>query len=555
MEFTMSLRPRPVPPVAEDTARVARAAFPGGNPYLALRDELGVLFSDQDFAHLYPARGQPAEAPWRLALVTVLQFAENLSDRQAADAVRGRIDWKYALGLERTDPGFDSTVLCAFRARLIAGSAEQRLLDAVLDRCRERNWLKPRGRPRTDSTQVLARVRALNRLECVCEALRHALNSLAVVAPEWLRGASPAGWAERYGRRFDDHRRPAGAAERVAYAEQVGQDGYALLAAALGPTAPAWLRDVPAVQTLRRVWVQQFYVSAGRRRWRTEREGLPPSAAFVSSPYDTEARYAKKGTTSWVGYKVHLTETCDDDSPHLITHVATTAGPVADGEVTPRVHQALRGKGLLPGKHLVDTGYLDAGLLVRSEAEYGVDLIGPTRPDYRWQARAGEGFAASEFRIDWEARRVTCPEGRASVSWTPAVDRGHNPVIKVKFSVTDGQSCPSRASCATGQRRSITLRPREQYLALQEARSREGTEEFRAEYARRAGVEGTISEGVRSHGLRRSRYVGAAKTHFQHLASAAAMNVARICNWLMDRDRSGTRTSAYERLMTPPASN
>jgi transposase len=551
----MSLRTQPVPSVPGETARIARAAFPGGNPYLTLRDEIGTIFSDEDFAHTYPARGRPAEAPWRLALVTVFQFVEHLSDRRAADAVRGRIDWKYALGLELTDPGFDSTVLCEFRARLIAGSAEQRLLDAILDRCRERNWLKARGRQRTDSTHVLARVRAVNRLECACETVRHALNTLAVVAPEWVRGSTPAEWADRYGRRFDDHRLPTGSEERRAYAEQVGRDGCALLAAAFGPTAPPWLRGVPAVQTLRQVWVQQFFVDAGRLRWRTEQEGIPPSAAFISSPYDTEARYAKKGTTSWVGYKVHLTETCDDDTPHLITHVATTPGPVADGEVTPQIHQTLQEKGLLPGKHMVDTGYVDAESLVTSQREYGVDLVGPTRADYKWQAKAGEGFAAGDFRVDWDAQRVTCPEGRASVSWTPAVDRGHSRVIKVKFSVTDCRSCPSRARCTTGQRRSITIRPREEYLALQVARSREGAEEFKEEYTRRAGIEGTISEGVRSRGLRRSRYVGEAKAHFQHLALAAAMNVVRISSWLMDQDRAVTRTSAYERLMKPPAPN
>src|SRR5688572_11406119 len=153
----MSLRRQPVRPVPEDTVRVAHAAFPDGNIYLTSRDGLGTVFSDEDFAHLYPSRGQPAETPWRLALVTILQFVEHLPDRRAAEAVRGRIDWKYALGLELTDPGFDSTVLCEFRARLIAGSAEQRLPDALLERCRERNWLKARGRQRTDSTQVLAR--------------------------------------------------------------------------------------------------------------------------------------------------------------------------------------------------------------------------------------------------------------------------------------------------------------------------------------------------------------------------------------------------------------
>jgi transposase len=251
----MSLRIQMPAPVPDDTARVAHAAFPHGNTYLDLRDQLGTLFTDDDFASLYPTRGQPAQTPWRLALVTVMQFAESLSDRQAADAVRARLDWKYLLGLELTDPGFDSTVLCEFRTRLVVGGAEQRLLDSILQCCRERGWLKARGRQRTDSTHVLTRIRALNRLEGVREALRHALNSLAVAAPAWLKANSLAAWADRYDRRLDDSRLPAGQEQRRAYAEQVGRDGRVLLEAVYAPESPGWLREVPAVQTLRQVWI------------------------------------------------------------------------------------------------------------------------------------------------------------------------------------------------------------------------------------------------------------------------------------------------------------
>jgi transposase len=548
----MSLRPLSFAPLPEATARIARAVFSSTNLYLNLRDELGVLFTDAQFIDLYPSRGRPAEAPWRLALILVFQFIENLSDRQAADAVRARIDWKYALGLDLTDPGFDSSVLSEFRARLVAGSAEQRLLDTLLDRCRERGWLKARGRQRTDSTHVLARVRAINRLECVGETMRQALNSLAVVAPQWLLAHSQAEWLGRYGRRFDDFRLPTGQEQRQALARQIGEDGHALLAAVYSSEGSDWLVRVPAIETLRRVWVQQFYVADTQVCWRGEAEGIPPSAAFISSPYDAEARYARKHTTSWVGYKVHLTETCEDDSPHLITHVETTPGPVADGDVTPSVHQALQERDLLPGKHLVDTGYVDAKLFVDSQQQYEVDMVGPTRPDYKWQAKSGEGFAASDFEVDWESKRATCPEGCSSSSWSPAVDGGHNEVIKIKFSAKDCQGCPSRVRCTTAKRRTITVRPREQYLALGTARVREKTEEFKREYGRRAGVEGTISQGVRACGLRRSRYVGESKTHLQHVATAAAINVVRISNWLMDKPREQTRTSAFAKLMAPP---
>jgi transposase len=273
----MSLQPGPISPVPENTAHVARAAFPNGHPYLRLRDRLGTLFTDADSAGLYPRRGQPALAPWRLALVTVLQFREDLSDRRTAEAVRVRIDWKYLLGLELTDPGFDDSVLCEFRSRRLAGGGEGWLLEKLLDRCKALGLLKAGGKQRTDSTHVLARVRATVRLECILEALRHALNSLAIVAPDWLRDHSPSDWVDRYGRRRDESRLPSAEADHRAFACRVGEDGHALLAAAYGPGSPSWLAEVPAVETLRRVWVQQFVIDAGRVNLRTEAEGIPPA--------------------------------------------------------------------------------------------------------------------------------------------------------------------------------------------------------------------------------------------------------------------------------------
>src|SRR5262249_42545966 len=174
-------------------------------------------------------RGQPALPPWRLALVTVLQFREGLSERRAADAVRGRIDWKYLLGMELTDPGFDHSVLSEFRGRLLVGEAQERLLERGLERCKALDLIKARGRQRTDATHVLASVRALNRLELVAETLRAALNVLSTTAPEWVRGVAPADWYERYGRRIEDTRLPHKREEREAYAETVGRDGFALL--------------------------------------------------------------------------------------------------------------------------------------------------------------------------------------------------------------------------------------------------------------------------------------------------------------------------------------
>jgi transposase len=551
----MSLQPQRIGPIPEDTARVARAAFPDGTTAMRVRDELGTIYRDEAFVALFSSRGRPAEAPWRLALVSVLQFAEGLPDRKAADAVRGRIDWKYALGLELTDPGFDASVLSEFRARLVTGAAEQLLLDTLLARCRERGWLKARGRQRTDSTHVLAAVRALNRIEGVTETMRYALDSLAVAAPSWLAARAAPDWIERYARRAEDDRLPAGKEAREALALAIGADGHALLAAVYATDAPAWLRELPAVETLRRVWVQQYAVEDGRLHWRTDAHGLPPASRFISSPYDLDAHLARKRTTPWVGYKVHLTETCEPTTPHLITHVETTPAPVADGALTSAIHAALAGKPLLPAEHLVDTGYLDAELLVTVPRDFGVDLIGPTRPDVKWQARARPGFAAEDFTVDWERRRAVCPAGRSSSSWTPAVDNRKNAVIKLKFSETDCTACPSRARCISPQakrkfpRRSLTIRPEAQYHALRAARQRERSPTFATLYGQRAGVEGTIAQGVRVCRLRRTRYIGLAKTHLGHLLTAVAVNLLRIGAWLAGVPRARTRQSAFATLM------
>jgi transposase len=212
----MALHPHVIAPGPDETARVARAAFPKGHPYLLLRATLGTIFRDDAFAPCLPLDGQPGRPPWRLALVTLRQCRENLADRQAAEAVRARIDGKYLLGLALTDPGFDFSVLSACRDRLLASSAEELLLDKLRERCRARGWLKVRGAQRTDSTHGLAAMRGLNRLELVAETLRAALNAVATVAPDGLQGFAPLAWYERYGKRLEDVRLPRDQADREA---------------------------------------------------------------------------------------------------------------------------------------------------------------------------------------------------------------------------------------------------------------------------------------------------------------------------------------------------
>jgi transposase len=363
----------------------------------------------------------------------------------------------------------------------------------------------------------------------------------------------PPDWWDRYTRRAEDDRLPTTPAARTALALTIGNDGWTLLSAIDHPHAPPWLCHVPAVGVLRRVWIQNYLWDGTQLQWR-EADNIPPAAQFISSPYDPEAHYARKHTTQWVGYKVHLTETCDDDLPHLITNVETTIGPAADGAATPKIHTALQQRGLLPSTHIVDTGFLDAELLVASPDDYGVDLLGPTRLDFHWQAREGAGFDAQHFQIDWEREQATCPVGKTSAGWTPAVDNRGNAVIKVKFSTKDCRRCSKPSQCMRSQkrypRRTLTIRPRRQYQALQAARQREATDAFRVEYARRAGIEGTISRGTRSTRLRRTRYRGCTRVHLGHILTAVGLNVLRLGEWFLETARAKTRITPFARLIT-----
>jgi transposase len=376
----MSLNPCPIDVVPEETARVARAAFPKGNRYMTMRDVVGAIYTNDHFADLYPPVGQHGQPPWRLALVTLMQFSENLTDRQAADAVRGRIDWKYALSLDLTDAGFDYSVLSEFRTRLITGAAEERLLTAMCKVFIDRDLLKARGTQRTDSTHIVAAVRDLNRLEIVGETLHHALNVLAQIVPEWLKTQVTAEWVLRYGKRFADYQQPKDKAERQELAKTIGRDGLSLLRALYGDSAPPHLATVPAVEILRQVWVQQFYVEDGALTWR-DITICPPSSVMIASPYDLDSRYSEKRGQTWRGYKVHVTETCDDDTPHVITHVETTLATDQDVTVVDGIHQALEQQALLPQDHLVDGAYTSGEKLVSSQQGYQIDLIGPMRQD------------------------------------------------------------------------------------------------------------------------------------------------------------------------------
>jgi transposase len=556
----MSMQPKPWPEVPAETARIAKRAFRRGSLPIRARDELGVWFADDDFAAVYGVRGAPGISPAQLAMVSVLQFAENLTDRQAADAVRGRLDWKYCLGLALEDEGFDFTVLSEFRARLATGGLESILFDALLARLAAGGLLGAGGRQRTDSTHVLAAVRSLNRLELAGETVRAALEALAATAPDWLTGVIDRSWTDRYGAPVDTWRLPSNESKRATLASQFGRDGYRLLDAVTAAGSPGWLPTLPAVEALRRIWVQQYYRVIdphGERVIRRESEhGLPPGHHALISPYDLDARYSVKRGAGWRGYKVHLTETCDApaadgsrSAPRLLTGVVTTPAPVPDVAMTEPIQDSLAGHGLTPAEHVVDAGYTSIDLVLAARAR-GISLRGPLPADTSAQARGG-GYTVEAFTIDWENQQVTCPQGRISSRWLPVQpNKGRSrPAIFVRFSVSTCAGCPVRDRCTTARYRGrqLTLNPRPIHDAITAARAEQATDSWRDRYKIRAGVEGTIAQASHVTGIRRTRYSGLAKTRLEHLLAATAINLIRLDAWWTGSSENN-RTTHLQRL-------
>lgn len=527
----MSLKPQPPAPLSETMAQLGAALLPQESPYRLVGETLFMQYQDTHFADLYACEGKPALSPVRLAFVLIFQALENLSDRAAAAAVRVRIDWKYALHLPLDDPGFDASVLCEFRARLLAHDAEARLFEGMLAQCKTLGLLTARGIQRTDSLAVLSRARHLGRSELVFEAICITLRALQHADAAWLTAHLPAPWAARYQHHCCYERWSA--EERTRMEQTLGADGQQLLHM-LDTDAPDTLRDLPAVTVLRTIWQQQFVETDGQIHFREPKETSGKDRMLT--PYDPEAQWSKKRDTSWIGYKLQVSESDDPDQPHLITDIAVTEATLADQPALEAIAERQTARAILPRERYVDRGYMGGPGLVAADQRHE-DLIGPAPKDQSPQALRPDGMSLKDFQIDLAKRTAICPQDHAGTPKTFVGERdsGDKGII-FTFKRNDCHGCPLQKRCVTGKgQRFLTVR--ETYDRLQQARTHEQTETFKQAYAQhRSPVEGCLSALVRGQGIRTCRYIGKAKNHLRALLIGTAVNLARAAAWL-----AGTR--------------
>jgi transposase len=503
--------------MCKETGRIGKILLGEKSPYRLIGDELFEKLNETDFADLYPAAGQPGLSPVILAFVTAFQFMEKLPDRQAAESLRIRMDWKYALHLPLAYEGFDFSVLSELRDRLIEGKAEGRVFERLVEPIRAMGLIKERGKQRTDSIAMLTKVRNLSRLELVVETLRLAVGSLVEQNREWSEEVLPPSWEDKYGERFVMQRYSE--KEWKEYETNIGNDGQWLLKRLEDGSAPAGLKDLPAVQILKTVWAQQFREETGQMVYQDLKKY--DGHAQIQTPHAPEARYSKKRHAEWVGDKVQVTETEDEGYPHIITDIVGTGSNQTDYEELPAIQERLAQRKCKPREQYVDAGYMSGPNLAHSQ-KLQIDLIGPLPTVVTPQDLLPDGITQAQFRVNTDKNSVTCPQGYTADTPTPV---GNS--LRFQFPKQICAACQLHSRCCTGKS-GRTIGISAYYELVQQARTRQQIEMFKQDYHQhRSGVEGTLSTLARGNGIRVGRYIGQNKRHLQTVFIGCAANLKR----------------------------
>jgi transposase len=528
MGSPMSLKdafPSEIPP---ETARLVEVLMADDSVYRIVAECVNDFLRDEDFKDWYAIEGRPGINPIILSLVTLFQFLEKLPDRAAAQMAVMRLDWKYALRQPLDWTGFHYSDLCNFRKRLVAHGGESLIFERLLAYLRKRGLVQAGGRQRTDATHILGAVKQMSDVEVMREAVRMALSALVSSDALWVMRYIPASFTQNYERTISNYRMSKQELER--FIQQTGEEARWLLDQ-LAQQAEVELQRLPEVAQLARIWEEQYHYVNEPERLIAVRQGDDKVINRIRNPHDPDVTYGTKGrgTVSWVGFKLHVTETLE--APRFITDVTLTSASARDvGDLTP-IQNQLAERDLSPAKHYVDQGYM-SGEKIAESLVLGINLRGYIGPDTQGKP---PGFRLEDFDVDTEKQQAICPAGRANQRWVPATGNTDN---RVAVHIFFGKQCldcpffgPDRCTASqTGRKLSLNAF----HDVIQARRQEERTEVFQLEMYARAAIEGTISELVRVHGLRRARYRGAKKVRLQMLFTATATNLKRLAKAIAD---------------------
>ncbi len=541
----VSLRNVSLPPIPE-TVRQAVKARKRPHPMVAFLDAVGELFESSDFTHMYSVLGQSAMHPGLLALATLLQHAEGLSDRQAIEKMDDSLVWKYALRRDVGQSGWEPSRYSEFRERLLTSGSADLILEKIVHLAEEMGWLDP-SQQRTDATHILSAAKLMNRIELIHECVYDCINELLDEAASFLLRILKKEWHDRYFlERAYNYKVPNTDKARQELAETIGGDAKHILDCIDRSDKASELNELLSVKILRRVVSEQFDDKDDGGLSYKDSSKLARAGERISSPDDPEATCGSKRGQTWLGFKAHFTEAYAVDKPHLITNVLTTQAHVNDSLVLEEIHRSLCSKGLKPKTHAVDAGYVNVAVLRKCNDVLDIDVLTRLTNGHSWQSKAENGIELKDFKIDFENKKATCPAGVESNSWKTR--GGSDGVINIGFPGKKCGICPLKQDCTQSSSRKLQVKSQPLFEFMEQQRERQKTDEFKKAYRQRSGSEGTVSQLVHT-GIRRSPYLGLAKTHLRNVLAAAGVNAIRIGNWLLGKGRAQTRKTRFEMLM------
>jgi len=508
--------------VPEETVRIVEPLLPDDSVYRLVAECVDEFLSDDQFMELYADEGRPGINPVILSLVTVFQFLEKLPDRAAAEMAVMRMDWKYALRQPLDWSGFHYSDLCNFRKRLVEHGQESMVFERLLEYLRERGLVRAGGKQRTDATHILGAVKQMADVEVVREGMRLAISELISTDAKWVMQHIPASLIKNYKRAMPNYR--ISKQELEAFIQETGEEARWLLDQ-VTLCGSVNLQQLPMIIQLAQIWEDQYqYVNKPERHYLAARRGKDCVGDHLRSPHDPDATLGVKRNNLWVGYKVHITESLEQ--PRFVIDV-TLSDSAASRDVNDlaAIQQQMIDHELRPAQHYVDQGYMSGEQIAQSQLR-DIDLRGVVRSDIQGKP---DGFRLSDFVVDMENEQATCPAGRRHQRWVPTTGNTNNQVAIHVFFGNQCLSCPffGPERCTTSQTgRHLSLSA--YHDVIQARRQEEQTEAFQVDMHNRAGIEGTISEMVRAHNLRRARYRGRQKVFLQMLFTATATNLKRL---------------------------
>ena len=498
--------------------------LPEDDPMMVFSKTIYPAFTDKDFEDCYSTKGRNAISPAFLACVTLLQFRENLSDPEAAEAVIRRLDWKIALHLRlRENVSFDSSTLCNYRKRLKENDKMSLIFDKVVGLAQEKGFIKKRSKQRIDATHIISHVNRISTTDLLFRTVKCVVEEIEKKDPDYYEKELPEHIKERYSQRFSSF--GMSKEKRGEKLAEIVEDGL-YLKSLLEKVSSEELVDMEQLEIMETIFEENVKISRKEIEERifVEVEEIQTPKQTIFDPRDPSIKLGKKGKKSWVGSKCHVVETADKGKINFLTDMIYQKSNEDDSQIHDKVKEGNERTGLHPEKLYADTKYI-SGAAIRDYSENEQKLMGYSQDG---RSKRPEDFKVSQFSVDMNTQTAICPAGQESVKSSVL----KNGKINIYFSSTVCGACSFFQDCVNANRKTkltkrvLTVGP--DHAFIQERRIEQKTDNFKKEMRVRSQIEGTISEATRFLGLRNAKYKGEAGHKLQFYLTGAALNVKRL---------------------------